>query len=122
MRQFKRSDRLAEQMRRDISVLLEEELTDLAYGLVTFTHVRLTDDLRFARVYYSFLGGEREKAKIAMYLEERAKRIRARVGKNLHVRHIPELTFVFDRSVEEGIRIEQLFDEIESSRKKNESQ
>lgn len=120
MRQFKRSDRLAEQIRRDISTLLEEDMTDLGYGLVTFTRVRLTEDLRHAKVYYSFLGGEEEKTKVGNYLEQKTKQIRSRVGKQLHMRHIPELTFVFDPSVEEGIRIEQLFNEIESNRKKDE--
>ena len=107
-------------MRRDISTLLEEEMADLGYGLVTFTRVRLTEDLRYAKVYYSFLGGEEEKEKVNAYLEHKTKQIRSRVGKQLHTRHIPELTFVFDPSIEEGIRIEQLFNEIESNRKKDE--
>jgi ribosome-binding factor A len=59
MRQFKRSQRLSEQMLRDISLLLERELSEYARGLVTFTQVRLTDDLRYAKVYYSYLGPAR---------------------------------------------------------------
>lgn len=112
MRQFKRSQRLGEQMRRDISSLLEIELSEYAPGLVTFTRVRLTDDLRYAKVFFSYLGEADERTRVQEYLMRERKRIRSEVGKLLHVRHIPELTFVFDPSVEEGIRIEKLLDEI----------
>ena len=95
-------------------------MTDLGYGLVTFTRVRLTEDLRYAKVYYSFLGGDEEKEKVGDYLLQKSRQIRSRVGKQLHMRHIPELTFVFDPSIEEGIRIEQLFNEIKSNRKEDE--
>ncbi len=119
MRQFKRSDRLAEQMRRDISTLLETELAEIGVGMVTFTRVRLTDDLRHAKVYYSFLGNKEDRERIAGYLESHSGRIRSQVGRQLHVRHIPELAFVFDPSVEESIRIEQLLNEIKSDREKD---
>jgi ribosome-binding factor A len=119
MSQFKRSDRLGEQIRRDISLLLETELADLNVGMVTFTRVRLTNDLRYARVYYSFLGDEAGKNRVAEYLQRESKRIRSAVGRQLHVHHIPELTFMFDPSVEEGIRIEQLLNEIKSGRKQD---
>ena len=116
MRQFRRADRLGEQMRRDISVLLENELAERIDGMVTFTRVRLTDDLRQAKVYFSYLGNEENKQKVEAYLTGEAGRIRSRVGKNLNVRHIPELIFVFDPSDEESIRLEQLFDEIKHDR------
>ena len=112
MRQFKRSQRLGEQMLRDISELLRDELADFAPGLVTFTRVRLTDDLRYARVYYSYLGTDEDLSRVEGYLERERKRIRSEVGRQLRVRNIPEVTFKFDPSVEEGIRIGQLLDEI----------
>jgi ribosome-binding factor A len=114
MRQFKRSDRLAQQILRDVSVLLEEELASLGAGLVTFTKVRLTDHLRLAQVFYSSLGDDESKEKVAVYLERHRGRIRSSVGRNLHIRHIPELIFKFDPSVEHGIRIERLLNEIKS--------
>ncbi len=114
MRQFNRSDRLAQQILRDVSVLLEEELAGLGAGLVTFTKVRLTDRLRLAQVFYSSLGDEEKKERVAGYLERHRGRIRKEVGKGLHIRHIPELVFKFDPSIEHGIRIEQLLSEIKS--------
>jgi len=112
MRQFKRSQRLGMQIQRDISGLLERELAERVPGLVTFTHVKLSDDLRNARVYYSYLGDPEDRARVDKYLTSERRRIRSQVGQNLHVRHVPEINFKFDPSVEEGMRIEQLLDEI----------
>lgn len=115
MRQFKRSDRLAEQIRRDLSELLDSELSERGYGMVTFTHVKLSRDLRNARVYYSFLGDENGREQVQEYFSRERRRIRSDIGRNLRVRHIPELSFEFDPSVEEGMRIEQLLNEIKRS-------
>ncbi|MEW6050990.1 MAG: 30S ribosome-binding factor RbfA [Candidatus Zixiibacteriota bacterium] len=117
VKQYKRSDRLAEQILRDISSLLAQELADKMPGLVTFTHVRLSDDLRYATVYYSYLGDQAHRDKLDGYLIKENKRIRSLVGRNLRVRTIPEFRFKFDPSIEEGIRIEQLLNEIRNERK-----
>ncbi len=114
MRQFKRSQRLGEQIHRDISQLLERELAELTPGMLTFTHVRLSDDLRYAKIYYSFLGTPEQRAQVEEYLNRENGRIRSALGKKLRVRSIPELQFTFDPSVEAGIRIEKLLNEIKS--------
>lgn len=114
MRQFKRSQRLAQQIHRDISALLEIELSERASGMLTFTAVRLTDDLRYAKVYYSFLGDDENRTRIEEHLSRQRRRIRSQIGKNLRIRHIPELEFLFDPSVEEGTKIERLLDEIKN--------
>ncbi len=114
MRQFKRSQRLGQQMHRDISQLMERELSELTRGMLTFTRVKLSDDLRYATVYYSFLGTPEDQTKVEEYLVRHNGRIRSQVGKSMRVRNIPELTFKFDPSVEEGLRIEQLLNEIKS--------
>jgi ribosome-binding factor A len=118
MRQFKRANRLAEQILRDLSNLMENELAALGAGMVTFTHVKLSDDLRYATAYYSVLGKENDRQVIADYLENEKKHIRHNVGSNLRLRYIPEFTFKYDSSIEEGIRIEQLLNEIKSNPKK----
>jgi ribosome-binding factor A len=116
MRQFRRSDRLNELILRDISVLLDRELADIAPGLTTFTAVRLTGDLRYAKVYYSFLGDEQSHQRVEQYLQRQRRRIRSEIGKNLRIRHIPEIVFKYDPTVEEGIRLDQLFNEIKRDR------
>lgn len=109
-----RPSRLGEQILRDISTLMEGELAEKVPGLVTFTRVRLSKDLRYATVYYSVLGKEGDRDFAANYLEREKKKIRHKVGSNLRVRYIPEFVFKYDPSIEEGIRIEQLLNEIKS--------
>ena len=117
MKQYKRSSRLSEQILRDVSQFFLSELNDKAPSLVTFTHVKLTDDLRYATVYYSCLGDEEKQNKVSEFLSREKKAIRHAVGKHLHTRFIPEFTFKFDPSVAEGIRIEELLNEINDGKK-----
>ena len=112
MRQFRRTDRLNAQMLRDISRLLDGELAEIAPGITTFTAVRLSSDLRYAKVYYSFLGDEKGRQLIDDHLRQESGRIRSEIGRNLTIRHVPELTFRYDPSVEEGFRIEQLLNDV----------
>jgi ribosome-binding factor A len=117
MKQYKRSSRVSEQVLRDISLLYQSEMSDSAPGMITFTHVKLTDDLRYATVYYSCLGDQEKQTRAAGFLEREKKKIRHLVGRNLRLRHIPELTFKFDKSIEDGIRIEKLLDDIKKDAK-----
>ena len=114
MADSRRPSRLGEQMLRDISTIMDAELSEKVPGLVTFTRVNLTKDLRYATIYYSVLGSPADRDQVAGYLEREKKRIRYLVGGEMRVRYIPELTFKFDPSIEEGIRIEKLLNEIKS--------
>lgn len=116
----RRQSRVGEQILRDISTMLEQELAEKVPGMVTFTQVRLTKDLRYATVYYSVLGKEGAREQVASYLERENRRIRRMVGAGLRMRFIPEFTFKFDPSIEESIRIQQLLDEIKNDRKEDE--
>lgn len=116
MRQFQRSDRVAEQIRRVISQVWATEISPSLPGMVTFTHVRLSRDLQHATVYYSFLGQPEALSAVEDYLERERRSLRHKVGQELKLRQLPELDFKFDPSVEEGIRIEKLLDEIKDKR------
>jgi ribosome-binding factor A len=120
MKHFTRSDRLGGQMLRDVSELLDMELKQVAGGLTTFTRVQLTKDLRYAKIYYSFLGEDEDRKIIEGFLERERRRVRHQLGKNLRIRHIPEITFVFDPSIEHGIRIEQLLNDIKREQSEDE--
>ena len=114
MKQFKRSTRIGEQILRDISQQMQMELTDKSLKMVTFTHVRVSDDLRYATVFYSVLGKNSDREEVALYFMREKKRIQHQIGRNLNIRRIPELTFKYDPSIEEGIRLEKLLEEIKS--------
>lgn len=114
MRQFKRSNRLGEQILRDIAQIFLLEFSMKSPDLVTFTHVKLTDDLRYATIYYSCLGDESKQHAVVEFLNREKKSIRHAVGKNLHTRFIPEFSFKFDPSIAEGIKIEKLLNEVKN--------
>ena len=84
--------------------------------MVSFTRVKLSDDLRNATVYYSYLGDNGVKELLPDYFENEKGRIRSLIGHGLSMRHIPELLFKFDPSIEEGIKLEKLFQQIKNDR------
>ncbi len=116
MKQFKRADRLSEQILRDVSVLMDQAIAERQLGLVTFTKVKLSNDLRYATVYYSSFGDNGKREEIARYLDAEKKRIRKELGRGLSMRHIPEFSFKFDPSIENSVRIEQLLNEIKNTK------
>lgn len=116
MKQYRRADRVGEEILRIISHLFEGEMTGHWKGLVTFTQVRLTGDLRNATVYFSHLGDPEELPRVVEYFQRETRKIRGLVGRQLRIRHIPELAFKFDPSIQEGLKIERLLNEIESDK------
>lgn len=115
MKQYKRSTRLSEQLRRDLSETWQHDYAENTPGMLSFTQVRLTDDLRYATIYYSHLGTSEQREKAEELLSREARSLRRKVGKGMRVRRIPEFTFKFDPSIEEGLRIEKLLNEIKAS-------
>jgi ribosome-binding factor A len=119
LKQFNRSTRVGEQMLRDISLFFEKELADQIPGMITFTHVKLSADLQNATVYYSYLGQQAEPDYAQTFLDREKKKIRHQVGRAMKLRRIPEFTFKFDPSIQEGIRIERLLNEIKNEPEDN---
>lgn len=118
MRQFSRSSRLEEQILRDVSMIIENEYRERFPAFVTLTKVRVSKDLRYATIYYSVLGDESKREQCASILADETKHIRHQAASKIRVRQIPEFAFKFDTTIEEGIRLEQLFNEIRDQNKK----
>ncbi len=112
MRQFKRADRIRHQMLRDVREILDPECLLNLNSMVTFTDVELTNDLRYATIYYSVLGNDDQKETTAKYLGRHTKRIQVQLGRLLAIKYIPEINFKFDPSIEKGMRIQQLLNDI----------
>ena len=115
--QGRRVDRIEEQLRIEISQIIEREIHDprVGAGLATVTAVKISPDLRHARVFITALGNEEEHKKTIQGLRSAASYIRHSLSKRLHhLKRIPELTFDYDESVEQSFRIEKLLDEIKS--------
>ncbi len=88
------------------------ELKDPRIGFVTITGVETSPDLRHATVFVSVLGSERKRAKTLEGLEAAHGVLQARLGRELRMKRTPQLTFHYDRSVEEGVRMSRLIDEL----------
>jgi ribosome-binding factor A len=108
---FKRSARVADQMQREISTLLLREVKDPRIGFVTITEVRLSDDMRNARIFFSVLGDPKAKQKALDGLRSATPFIQREVGHALGLRFTPELLFSLDESAERGVRMEALIRE-----------
>ena len=111
--QGRRIDRIEEQFRIELSEVIEREIQDPRIGLVTVTHVKVSPDLRHARVFVTVLGDAAQRKKTLEGLRSAASHVRRSLSKRLHhLRRIPELIFDYDESVEKGMRIEELLEQI----------
>lgn len=103
-----RVGRVGEQIKKEISQLIQSELKDPRIGFVTVTGVDVTGDLSQATVYVSIMG-DSEQVKSSMLAIEKAKGfLRSEVGKRVQLRHTPELIFKIDESISYGNKIEKL--------------
>ncbi len=106
-RDFNRSERVAGQLRRDLARLIQQEIKDPKVGFVSLSDVEVTRDLSHAKVYITVF--EPEKAKTSLgALRGAATFLRRRLGQELRLRHVPELHFLHDDSVEQGSHIDGL--------------
>lgn len=112
MAQGSRPDRVGEELRVELSTLLTREVHDPGIGFITLTRVQVSPDLQQARVYYTTLGDEKARKDTARALRRAAPFLRRRIGSAVRLKRVPELEFVFDRSIEQQDRIEQIIQEL----------
>jgi ribosome-binding factor A len=111
MAQFRRTARLNEQLRQEISLLIRDEVRDPRVALATITAVETSPELDHAKVYVTSLGDAEEREEVLAGLRSAAPFIRGQLGRRLHIRRVPELHFSIDRVLEEATRIESLLRE-----------
>jgi len=95
-------------VRREVSDILRTRVKDPRIGFVTVTGVRMSDDLRYAKIYVSILGDERERGESLKGLERARTFIRGELGRRIRMRHVPEIGFRYDHSIEYGMRIDEI--------------
>lgn len=107
-----RTGRVSEQIKKELSILIQTELKDPRIGFVTVTGVDVTNDLSQAKVYLSVFGDDEKKAESLKGIDKANGFLRTEIGKRIRLRHTPELIFKIDESVAYGSRIEKLLGEI----------
>jgi len=115
-----RLDRVRVQLKRELSIILQEDLKDPRIGLITITRIDLTGDLRYARIYFSLLGDEKEKISSIEGIESATGYIRRLIGERLKLKYVPELSFKLDRSIEYSMHLEKTFERLKNERKNSE--
>ena len=104
-------ERIGSNLVKEISYILANEVKDNDIKFVTVTDVKVTNDLSYAKVYFTVLDNEKRKTTLEA-LNSAKGFIRRELADRVDVRHIPELEFVFDESIEYGKKIENIIDKI----------
>jgi ribosome-binding factor A len=115
---YARTDRVAQQMQRELAELVRLELKDPRVRLLTITGVEVARDYSHAKVFYTTLEGESARAQEG--LERASGFLRSQLAHAMKLRIIPQLHFVFDASVERGSHLSQLIDRAVASDKHGE--
>ncbi|MBA4423767.1 MAG: 30S ribosome-binding factor RbfA [Syntrophus sp. (in: bacteria)] len=119
MSSFKRADRVADLIKIEIADLLLKQIRDPRIGSVTITGVKVTDDLRTARVFFVEMGKDTCSAAVQTGLGKAAGFLRRELGRRLQLRHVPEILFTYDPSFAYGSRIDTLLMEIHQEEETN---
>jgi ribosome-binding factor A len=111
---YQRSERVGDLLIELISELLRREIGDPRVGAVTLTGAKVSKDLRHARIYYNLLGGHDGREAVAAGLKSATGFIRSKVGKQLNLRFVPAIEFVYDETEDEAQRIDDLLRQVKN--------
>jgi ribosome-binding factor A len=109
---YSRTDRIADEVHRSLSVLVQREMRDPRVGMVTLQHVRVSNDLSWADIYFTVLGQSADEAREAeKVLTKAAGFLRSRLAAGMTTRYTPRLRFHFDEQTEQARRLDSLISE-----------
>lgn len=118
-REFKRSERVAGSLRRELAKLIQLEIKDPEVGFVSLSDVEVTRDLSHAKVFITVFESEKAASSLKA-LQRAAGFLRKRLGQEMRIRSVPELHFHHDASVETGLRMDGLIDAAVASDREHE--
>jgi ribosome-binding factor A len=109
--EFSRTSRIGEVIMRELAQMIQQEVSDPRVGMVTVSHVEITSDLKYAKVYVTRLNGvesEQDVSECIAGLTNAAGFLKRGIAKRVEIRTIPELRFLYDKSLEHGFRMDEL--------------
>ena len=112
--EYQRSDRVGDLILEVIAELLRKDIRDPRVRAVTLTGVKVSKDLRHARVYFNLLGGQDQRAEVLAGLKSASGFIRSKVGKQLNLRFVPEIEFTYDETEDQAQKIDELLKQVKS--------
>ena len=113
-----RPDRVGHLIQIELSQIFLRKMKDPRIGFVTITHVGMSADLRSAKVFYSILGDDKAKADTRIGLQKATGFIQKEIADALKLRYTPKLTFAYDDSFEQGLKIEKVLHELKKDERK----
>jgi ribosome-binding factor A len=113
---YKRSERVAEELKREVSDIILRRIKDPSIGFVTLTFVQLTDDLKLAKIYFTVLGDKVKISETKKALNRAVGFIRSELRGRLDLKFIPEIKFYYDDTIEKATKIEELLNKIKSEK------
>ncbi|MFC5076695.1 Ribosome-binding factor A [Vibrio thalassae] len=123
-KEFSRTQRVAQQLQKELALILQREVRDSRLGMVTISDVEVSRDLAYAKVFVTFLCvGEQTPESSLAALREHEAHIRMMLGKRIRLRLTPEVRFHYDNTLVEGMRMSNLVSEVvnEDKRKQTEA-
>ena len=117
-KEYSRSHRVAEQMQRELADLLQFEVKDPRIGMVTITAVEVTGDMAHAKIFYS---AAKASDSLQKGLEKSTGFLRTQLAKRMLLRTVPQLHFVYDESIDIGMKMAQLIEAARASDNKSSS-
>lgn len=115
-----RSGRINEEIRKELSDIIQNELKDPRLtAMISVTHVDVTKDLRYAKVFVSVFGKDEDEANSLAALKSSAGYMRKEIGHRINLRYTPELIIELDKSIEHGMHMETLFQSIKEKKHDN---
>jgi ribosome-binding factor A len=112
-KEYSRTQRIGDQMQRELAQLIQREIKDPRLGLVTLTGTEVSRDLAHAKVFFTVMGQDDDDQKIAesqAVLKDAAGYLRMLLGRAIKLRTIPQLHFLYDESVRRGAQLSVLIE------------
>ena len=109
-----RPQKVAEQIRMELSQLLARDVHDPGIGFITLTKVSVTPDLQLARVYYTSLGDEKGLRETDKALRRALPFLRRQIAQRVRLRRVPEIEFFYDKSVAQHDRVERILQDLKA--------
>jgi len=115
----KRANRVGDQIQREIANILMDKVRDPRVNGVTITGVRLSNDLKSGRVFYSVIGDKAQVERAQAGLDSARRFIKREIAQCMALKYVPEIMFVHDSSLETGSSMEALFQKLKTDEGKN---
>jgi ribosome-binding factor A len=110
-KEFSRTQRIGDQMQRELALLIQREIKDPRLGLVTITAVEVSRDLSHAKVFITVMGQDDDKIKSNLnILQDAAGFLRMHLGKAMKLRSVPQMHFHYDASIRRGVELSALIE------------